>query len=53
MHKETCELHPKTIELIEQIAKLVEKGGIEIWQNLDVQDLLGIDTENYIKCQYY
>jgi len=32
LHKETGALHPRTPELLEKVAKLVEKGGIEAWQ---------------------
>src|SRR5690606_37798494 len=35
VHKETGELHPRTIELLEQVAQKVEQGGIEAWQSLD------------------
>jgi isoleucyl-tRNA synthetase len=33
LHKETGALHPRTKELLEQVAKQVEKGGIEAWQS--------------------
>lgn len=49
VHKETGELHPRTPELIEQIANLIEKHGIEIWQTIQPEDLLGDDASNYIK----
>ena len=39
MHKETGALHPRTLELLEEVAQRVEKGGIEAWQTLDVRDL--------------
>jgi isoleucyl-tRNA synthetase len=32
LHKETGELHPRTLELLEEVAKRVEQGGIEAWQ---------------------
>ena len=35
VHKETQELHPRTQELIEEVAKRVEKDGIEAWFDLD------------------
>jgi isoleucyl-tRNA synthetase len=40
VHKETGELHPRTDELIELVAKRVEKHGIEAWFALDPVDLL-------------
>jgi isoleucyl-tRNA synthetase len=33
LHRETGALHPRTPELLEQVAKAVEKGGIEAWQS--------------------
>ncbi|HYD97712.1 MAG TPA: isoleucine--tRNA ligase [Noviherbaspirillum sp.] len=49
VHKETGELHPRTPELLEAVAKLVEQGGIEAWQALDPKDLLGADADLYVK----
>ena len=49
VHKETGELHPRTPELIEQIAQRIEKSGIEAWQALDPKELLGDDAEHYLK----
>ncbi|MCG6897782.1 MAG: isoleucine--tRNA ligase [Thiocapsa sp.] len=41
VHKVTGELHPRTGELIEVIARRVEKHGIEAWFELHPADLLG------------
>lgn len=49
IHKTTEELHPRTLELIEQVAQLVEQSGIQAWWDLDPKDLLGDDAENYKK----
>ncbi|QAU35304.1 isoleucine--tRNA ligase [Janthinobacterium sp. 17J80-10] len=49
VHKETGELHPRTPELLEQVAKRIEQGGIEAWQAIDPKELLGDDADNYIK----
>ncbi|QNB06600.1 isoleucine--tRNA ligase [Herbaspirillum frisingense] len=49
VHKETGELHPRTPELIEQVAQRIEKSGIEAWQALDPKELLGEDAEHYVK----
>ncbi|WP_439259430.1 isoleucine--tRNA ligase [Lonepinella sp. BR2930] len=49
IHNETEELHPRTQELIEQVAKLVEQKGIQAWWDLDPKDLLGDDAANYHK----
>src|SRR5262249_41177341 len=48
-HKETGELHPRTLELLEQVAKRVEEGGIEAWQTLDLKDLAAQDLDQYVK----
>ncbi len=49
VHKETAALHPRTAELLEQVAKLVEQKGIEAWFSLDAAELLGADAEHYRK----
>ena len=49
IHKETGELHPETLELLEAVAKRVEEGGIEAWQQLDPRELLGDDATRYDK----
>jgi isoleucyl-tRNA synthetase len=49
VHKESGELHPRTPELLEQIALRVEQSGIEAWQALDPRDLLGDEAEHYLK----
>jgi isoleucyl-tRNA synthetase len=47
--KVSGELHPKTAELIEEVAKLVEQGGIDAWFDLDAAALLGSDAGRYDK----
>lgn len=49
IHKTTRALHPKTVELIEQVALMIEKEGIEAWFSLDAATLLGEDAEHYDK----
>ena len=53
VHKSTGELHPRTLELLEQVAQRVEKSGIEAWQDLDPKELLGAhgpdSAERYVK----
>jgi isoleucyl-tRNA synthetase len=49
LHKETGELHPRTPELIEEVAKRVEAGGIEAWFALDGKELLGDEVDHYRK----
>jgi isoleucyl-tRNA synthetase len=47
--KETGDLHPKTFELIELVAKMVAHGGIDAWFDLDPADLLGPEASRYDK----
>ncbi|EDL67968.1 isoleucine--tRNA ligase [Vibrio campbellii] len=49
VHKETAELHPNTLELIEKVAKLVEEKGIQAWWDVDAAELLGADADQYEK----
>jgi len=49
LHNETGVLHPRTPELIEDVAKLVEKEGIDAWFELDPVELLKNDAEHYHK----
>ena len=49
VHKETGALHPRTLELLEQVAQRIEQGGIEAWQDLDARELLGDDADHYVK----
>ncbi|MFH4414430.1 isoleucine--tRNA ligase [Vibrio diabolicus] len=49
VHKETSELHPNTLELIEKVAKLVEEKGIQAWWDVDTAELLGVDADQYEK----
>ncbi len=47
--KDTSELHPRTAELIEEVAKRVEKKGIQAWWDLDPKELLGDEADRYVK----
>jgi isoleucyl-tRNA synthetase len=49
LHKETGALHPRTPELLEQIAQLIEKNGIEAWLTLELKDLIGDEAPMYVK----
>lgn len=40
MHKETGELHPRTLEIMEEVAKMVEEKGIESWATAKPEDFL-------------
>jgi isoleucyl-tRNA synthetase len=49
VHKQTQGLHPRTQELIEEMAGRVEKDGIETWFDLEPRELLGDDADAYEK----
>ena len=49
VHKDTEELHPRTLELMEEVAKRVEQDGIQAWWDLDPRDIMGDDADNYTK----
>ena len=49
LNKETGALHPRTQELIEEVALRVEKSGIEAWFSLDPKELLGDEVAQYRK----
>ena len=50
LHKDTDELHPRTMEIIDQAADIVEQGGIEAWSRMSAEDILGAeDAPHYVK----
>ena len=49
IHNTTGEVHPRTPELVEEIARRVEQRGIEAWFSLDAAELLGADAAQYEK----
>jgi isoleucyl-tRNA synthetase len=49
LHRESGEPHPRTLELIEAVARRVETEGIDAWFKLDGAELLGDDADCYDK----
>jgi isoleucyl-tRNA synthetase len=49
LHRETGQLHPRTAELLEEVARRVEQGGIEAWQSVTPEALLGGEASSYEK----
>ena len=47
VHKVTQEMHPRTVELMEAVAKLVEAHSIDAWYDLDPATLLGDEADDY------
>jgi isoleucyl-tRNA synthetase len=52
LHKDSGELHPRTMAIMDQAADIVEQGGIEAWSRVTVEDILnqpGDDAASYTK----
>ncbi len=48
-HKETGELHPNTVQLMETAAQNIDKGGVEAWFDASREDYLGDEAADYDK----
>jgi len=48
-HQKTGDLHPKTAELTEMVAKRIEQKGIEAWYELNLSDLWPENADQYEK----
>ncbi|MDR3453644.1 MAG: isoleucine--tRNA ligase [Rhodoferax sp.] len=50
LHKDSGELHPRTMEILDQAADIVERGGIEAWSRVTAEEILGAaDAPHYTK----
>ncbi|ABE45747.1 isoleucine--tRNA ligase [Polaromonas sp. JS666] len=49
IHTATGELHPRTMEIMDQAARMVEAGGIEAWSKASAETIIGADAPDYIK----
>ncbi|MBS0592372.1 MAG: isoleucine--tRNA ligase [Proteobacteria bacterium] len=50
LHKDTGELHPRTMQILDQAADIVEAGGIEAWSRVTAEQILGAeDAPHYTK----
>ena len=49
VHKVTGEPHPRSVELLEQVAQRVEQSGVDGWYGLDLAELLGDEAGDYEK----
>jgi isoleucyl-tRNA synthetase len=50
LHKVTGELHPRTPELMDRAADIVEQGGVEAWSRATAEEILGAeDAPHYAK----
>ncbi len=50
LHKDTGDLHSRTMEILDQAADIVEAGGIEAWSRVTAEDIVGAeDAAHYNK----
>ena len=54
LHKDSGELHPRTMEIMDIAANMVEQGGIEAWSKASTESILamvscGADADAYTK----
>ncbi|HEY6131911.1 MAG TPA: class I tRNA ligase family protein, partial [Halioglobus sp.] len=49
VHRQTGELHPRTAQLMEQVAQRMERSGVDAWFDLDAAELLGAEADDYEK----
>ena len=49
IHTATGELHPRTMEIMDQAAGMVEAGGIEAWSKASAESIIGTDATDYLK----
>ena len=49
IHTATGELHPRTMEIMDQAASMVEAGGVEAWSKASAESIIGADAPDYIK----
>ncbi|HPG77702.1 MAG TPA: isoleucine--tRNA ligase [Piscinibacter sp.] len=50
LHKDSGELHPRTMEILDQAADIVQAGGIEAWSRVTAEQILGAaDAPHYTK----
>ncbi len=52
LHKDSGELHPRTMAIMDQAADIVEKGGIEAWSRVTAEEILNQpddDAASYTK----
>jgi len=50
LHKDSGELHPRTMDILDHAASIVAQGGIEAWSRVTAQEILGeADAPLYTK----
>ncbi|MEP6557070.1 MAG: isoleucine--tRNA ligase [Burkholderiales bacterium] len=50
LHRDTHELHPRTLEILDIAADIVQRGGVEAWSQTAPEDVIGAeDAKRYYK----
>ncbi|WP_240126646.1 isoleucine--tRNA ligase [Thermomonas alba] len=49
VHRQTGAIHPRSVELMRQVAERVEQAGIDAWYALEPAELLGAEAGEYEK----
>jgi len=50
LHKDSGELHPRTMEILDIAADMIELGGVEAWSKVTSEEILGAtDAPSYTK----
>ncbi len=50
IHKDSGELHPSTMAIMDQAAAMVQVGGVEAWSKASTESIIGEDAQHYTKC---
>ena len=43
LHKDSGDLHPRTMAILDEAAAIVEAGGVEAWSRVTAEEILGAD----------
>jgi isoleucyl-tRNA synthetase len=43
LHQDSGELHPRTMEILDQAAAIVEQGGVEAWSRVSAEEIIGAE----------
>ena len=49
LHKETDEPHPRTLEILDKAADIIEQGGIEAWSRVTAEQILGAEEAQHYR----
>ena len=49
IHTATGDLHPRTMEIMDLAANMVQAGGVEAWSKASAESIIGADAPHFIK----